>query len=320
MNVIFFGTPEFAVFSLRAIVEHKSSSAPVHTIRAVVTQPDKKKGRTLKAVLPPVKLAALEYGIDVMQPESIKTEEFKNAIIAYKPDIIVVVAYGKIMPAGLLSLPVFGCVNVHPSLLPKYRGAAPIQWAIARGEVQTGVCTMQMDEGMDTGAVYKCVLVDIKEDDTYASLSKRLAQIGGTLLVETIDAIAVGSIGLTKQASVGVSMAPPVRKEDGLINWQMSATEIANRTRGFDPWPCTYTYINGKRVKLLSVVPLLDDLSTSKEVPGTIIKKDKEGFYIKTGEGIISIKELQPEGKKTMDYKAFLQGRLNHEGDALYVG
>ncbi len=297
MNIVFFGTPNFAVPSLNVLVRSK------HNVRLVVTQPDKRKGRSKKLGPPPVKEFAEKNYLKVLQPENIKDEEFLNSLGQLDPDVIVVVAYGKILPPDILRLPKWGCINIHASLLPKYRGAAPIQWAIINGEKESGVTTMLMDEGLDTGQILLTKIISIYDSDTYESLSLRLSTLGAEVLLETLEAIEKNEIHPSKQKGT-TSYARPLKKEDGLVDWSKSARDVYNFIRGLYPWPCAYTFINGERVKIIKALPV-----EGKGVAGRIIIDEGKNLLIGTSNGLLSIIELQPEGKKPMTSRAYLSGR-----------
>jgi methionyl-tRNA formyltransferase len=296
MRIVFFGTPLFAVPSLAALLGSQEE------VVAVVTQPDKRKGRNRILSPPPVKELALKKGIEVLQPKSMKDPLFLDELYNLKPDIIVVVAYGKILPLQVLELPPRGCINVHASLLPKYRGAAPIQWAIINGEKKTGVTTMMMDEGLDTGDILLQEETEIYETDNSETVGKRLADIGGSLLIETIQKIKWGSVKPVPQTGTP-GFAPPLKKEDGNIPWSKTADDIFNFVRGMFPWPCAYCYLNKERIKITKVKAL-----EGYGIAGRVEKSDEE-LLVGTGKGLISVIELQPEGKKLMSGKEFLMGR-----------
>jgi methionyl-tRNA formyltransferase len=301
MRIVFFGTPLFALPSLTAIIQSEEE------IIAVVSQPDKRKGRNRISSPPPVKKLALERGIKILQPLNIKEPLFLDELSNLIPEIIVVVAYGKILPTQILKLPSHGCINVHASLLPKYRGAAPIQWAIINGEKKTGITTMLMDEGLDTGDILLQEETEISDDDNTETLSKRLAGIGALVLMKTIQGLKNGSIQPTPQVG-SPSYAPSFKKNDGRITWSKTAVEIFNFIRGMYPWPCAYCYLNKERIKITAARVL-----EGSGLPGRIEKVGEE-FIVGTGDGLILIIELQPEGKKLMSAKAFLQGRRFTKG------
>ncbi len=296
MSIVFFGTPRFSVPALKKLLEADER------ISLVVTQADRIGGRGHRPIPPPVKLYASEQGIKVLQPESLRTEEFISALRDVHPEFIIVVAYGKILPTELLSLPERGCINLHASLLPKYRGAAPIQWAIINGESVTGVTTMLMDEGLDTGDILLQRKVPIRDDDNYLSLSERLADAGAGLLVETIRGMRQGIIKPTPQEGEP-SYAPIIKREDGRINWHLSAVEIHNRVRGLYPWPCAFTYLRGRLLKILRT-----EVVDGSAEAGTVARKGKREFLVGTGRGLLSIRELQLEGRKPVKIEEFLNG------------
>jgi methionyl-tRNA formyltransferase len=301
MRIVFFGTPLFAVPALKALFRSRED------VTAVVTQPDRRKGRDRLPSAPPVKELAAGKGIEVLQPVKIKDPDFLDRLYTIKPEIIVVVAYGKILPVQILNLPPHGCINVHASLLPKYRGAAPIQRAIINGEEKTGVTTMLMDKGLDTGDILLQEETDIYDDDDAETLGRRLADIGASLLIKTIEKIKGGSDRPVPQTGLP-SYAPPLKKEDGRINWSNSAIDIVNFVRGLYPWPCAYCYLNKERIKIIKAKAL--------EGPGTAGRIDKSGdaLVVGTGKGLISVVELQPEGKRPMTAGEFIAGRRLKEG------
>jgi len=276
-----------------------------------VTQTDKLKGRGHKVSSPPVKTAALEAGIKVVQPDTLRGENFIDSLRFLKPEFIVVIAYGKILPAAILEMPRNGCVNVHASLLPKYRGAAPIAWAILRGEEKTGITTMRMDEGVDTGPILLQQETDISQDDTAESLSITLARGGASLLIETLKGIRNSSVKPRSQSGEA-SYAPPLRKEDGLIDWSRSAVEINNFVRAMQPWPSAYCMLEGERVTVLKAEAL-----EGSGLPGSVIRTSKGELLVGTGGGLISLLELKPSGKRPMPASAFLLGRRIMEGMVL---
>lgn len=302
MRIIFMGTPDFAEKSLEAIYNSK------HEIIAVVTNPDRPKGRGMKMVASPVKEFALSKNLPIYQPEKIrKNEEFINTIKELKPDVICVVAYGKILPKEILEIPKLGCINVHGSLLPQYRGAAPIQWAIINGDKITGVTTMYMDVGMDSGDMILKEETEIGVDETTGELWDRLAEIGAKLLVKTLKQIEAGTAPRIKQGEE-FTIAPMLEKEMSKINWKdKSAKEIKNLVRGLNPIMGTYSFLDGKKIKIWKVEILPEENNNAEN--GTVIKADaKEGLYIKAKEGIISVLEIQGENAKRMNIKDFLRG------------
>lgn len=302
MNVVFMGTPDFAVESLAKIYESG------HNIEAVISQPDKPSGRGMKLLPTPVKEYALSKNLKVYQPTKLrKNTEFIDELKALKPDVIVVVAYGKILPQDILDIPKFGCINVHGSLLPKYRGSAPIQWAIINGEEKTGITTMYMDAGMDTGDMILKSEVAIEKNDTYGTLYEKLKKIGGKLIVETLEKIADG-MALREKQSEDFTIAPMIEKEMGNIDWNKSAVEIRNLIRGLNPVPGAYTNLDDKRMKIW-MAEVMPDIIGNEAVPGMIIKADeKEGFLVVTGDGILKITELQMPNSKKMKAEDYFRG------------
>ena len=307
------GTPEFAVPSLKVLLDRGED------IVCVVTQPDRPKGRGRKIMEPPVKKLALQASIPVLQPENVKTDDFLAELRTYEPDIIGLTAYGKILPESILNLPPLGTINVHGSLLPKYRGAAPIQLALINGETETGVTIMQMDEGMDTGDILLQEKLHIEPEDTAGSLSVKMADLGGEALGTALDLLRANKLKPIKQDNNLASFAPPLTKKDGLVDWSHSAVQISCQIRGLDPWPTTYTTLSGKRLRLFS--PEVADrslcLSCSVSAPGIICMADRYGLLIATGDGCLAIKEIQAEGSKRMSVDAYLSGRSIQTGTLL---
>ncbi len=303
MALVFFGTPQFAVPSLRALLDSGEELA------LVVTQPDRVKGRGHVLAAPPVKEVALATGLAVSQPARIRDEEFYRELSLLDPEFIVVVAYGKILPREVLNIPRRGCINVHASLLPRYRGAAPIQRALMNGEKVTGITTMLMDEGLDTGDVLLSSHEDITEKDNAETLAIRLSALGARTLIETLRGLRDGTIRPVPQKGEA-SFAPPLTKDEGKIDWNMSAEEIQNLVRGTYPWPGAYCDIKGHRVRLVRVRSL-----EGIGQPGRIEKASGGEILIGTGRGLLMIEELQPEGKRVMSAGAFLAGRrlVSHE-------
>ncbi len=298
-RIIFMGTPAFAVPSLTAMLDHGEQ------VVAVVTQPDRPRGRGRKPAPPPVKETALAAGLPVLQPTAIKTEAFRRQIGEFQPDLIVVCAYGRILPGPLLRLPPLGTINVHGSLLPKYRGAAPIQWAIIRGETETGITIMQMDEGLDTGDILLPGAMPIELDDTAGTLAAKMAELGGRLLVEALDRLRAGTLTPVPQDDSQATLAPPLKKEDGHIDWSRPAAAIGCLIRGLDPWPSAYSFVNGKRLRLFAPRPVAEPVA---EPPGTVVRADREGLTVAAGDGVVVIREIQREGGRRMPVATFLQG------------
>jgi len=306
MKIVFMGTPSFAVPSLKVLIENN------YDVIAVVTQKDKPKGRKQLITPPEVKVEALKYGIPVFQPEKVRQEDFIRELEELRPDLIVVVAFGQILPVRVLKIPSIGCINVHASLLPKYRGAAPIQWAIINGEEETGVTTMWMDEGMDTGDIFMQERIKIKEYWTSEDLALELSKIGAELLLKSIKEIEKGNILKIPQNNAEATYAPILKKEHGLISWGKSAKEIYNLIRGTYPWPGAYTYLKGQEVKIWKA-RYMEDLSGG---PGKIIKIVKnEGILVGTGNGALLITEIQTSGGKRMKAFDYVLGHPLSEGD-----
>ncbi len=300
MRLVFMGTPDFAVASFEALLK---SDNPVV---GVVTQPDRPKGRGQILTPSPVKLLAQRQQIPLLQPLKMKDPEFLQTLAEWKPDLIAVAAFGRILTSTILSLPARGCINVHGSLLPKYRGAGPIQWAIINGETETGITTMLMDEGMDTGAMLLQEAIPITPDDTADTLSLRLAELGGRLLVETIDRLKAGTLAPRPQDASHVTFAPLLKKEDGAIDWTLPATALANRVRGLSPWPGAYTTVTGGDRWAIWRARALPGPATTP--PGTIIAVTTDAIHVATGEGILAVMELQPTNSRRMAVSQYLAG------------
>jgi methionyl-tRNA formyltransferase len=300
MRLVFMGTPDFAATSLDALLKSDDS------VVGVITQPDRPKGRGQVLTPSPVKLLAQREQIPLLQPLKMKDPEFLQALAEWKPDLIVVAAFGRILPPAILSLPPLGCINVHGSLLPKYRGAGPIQWAIINGETETGITTMLMDEGMDTGAMLLQKAIPIIADDTAGTLSPRLAEIGGKLLVETIVQLKNGTLVPRPQDSSHATLAPLLKKEDGVIDWALPATALANRVRGLAPWPGAYTTAaGGERWTIWRTLVLPGPVT---KPPGVVIAITTEAIHVATGEGVLAVMELQPANSRRMAVSQFLSG------------
>jgi len=300
MRLIFMGTPDFAATSLEALL--KSDDAVV----GVVTQPDRPKGRGQILTPSPVKLLALRAQIPLLQPLKMKDPEFLQALAGWKPDLIAVAAFGRILPPAILSLPPRGCINVHGSLLPKYRGAGPIQWAIINGERETGITTMLMDEGMDTGAMLLQEAIPITSDDTADTLSPRLAELGGRLLVETITRLKAGTLVPRPQDSSLATLAPLLKKEDGVIDWTLPGTALGNRIRGLSPWPGAYTAVTGgDRWTICRALALPGPVT---KPPGVVVAVTNEAIHVATGEGVLAVMEVQPANSRRMAVSQYLAG------------
>lgn len=308
MKIIFMGTPDFSVGTLEALV------GAGHEVVLAVTQPDKPKGRGKEMQYTPVKECAMKYQIPVYQPKRIRDVECIETLRQYEADIMVVVAFGQILPKEILEMTPYGCVNVHASLLPKYRGAAPIQWAIIDGEKVTGVTTMQMDEGLDTGDMLLKTEVIVEEKETGGTLHDKLADAGAKLCVETLERLEKGDVLAIPQGETTTSYAKMLDKKLGAINWCKSAEEIERLIRGLNPWPSAYTNWNDKVMKIWDAK--VTNQSTDA-VPGTIVKVDKDSFAVQTGAGLLEVYELQIPGKKRMDAGAFMRGYQIREGERL---
>ena len=299
MRIVFMGTPDFSVPVLEALLKAG------HEIAGVVTQPDKPKGRGKAVLMTPVKEKALEHGLSVYQPLKARTPQFVEILKGLKPDVMVVVAFGQILTKEVLMIPPMGCVNVHASLLPKYRGAAPIQWAIIDGEKETGVTTMMMDEGIDTGDMLEKTVIPVADDETGDSLHAKLSEAGAKLIVSTLKKLQDGTAVRTPQSDEGTCYAKMLKKDMGDIDWTMDAAAIERLVRGLNSWPGTYTSWNGKTLKIWK------EKAVDQEYEGAcgeVVYKDKDTILVKTGNGCLSLLELQPQGKKRMAADAFLRG------------
>lgn len=308
MKVIFMGTPDFSVGTLRALAEAG------HDIVLAVTQPDKPKGRGKAMQAPPVKEAALELGIEVYQPRRVREPECVAYLKKYQADIIVVVAFGQILPREILDMPRFGCVNVHASLLPKYRGASPIQWAVINGERVTGVTTMRMDEGLDTGDIILQREVVLDQKETGGSLFDKLSEVGAALCVETLEAIEAGTAVYRRQDHEAATRTGLIRKEFGEIDWCRPARELECLIRGLNPWPSAYTWLGGKTLKLWDASVREENTDASA---GTVVEVTKKSVAVQTGDGLLVLDEVQLSGKKRMPCDAFLRGCPVELGDRL---
>lgn len=312
MRIVFMGTPDFAVGSLQALAE-----CGKYEIVGVVTQPDRPKGRGNKVIMTPVKEYALSQGYEVYQPQRVKTPEFVEVLHDLQPDLIVVAAFGQILSQEILSMPKYGCINVHASLLPKYRGAAPIQYAIIKGEKESGVTIMQMDIGMDTGDMLEKVVVPIGEETTMGELHDSLRAAGAKLLLTTIEKIIDGTVVAEKQNDEEATYASLLDRSMECIDWTKSAEEVHNLIRGFNPAPSTFTKLpNGKSLKLWG--SRLASMSADAAA-GTVVQVGKHSFFVACGTGVVEITEVQPESKKRMPAQVFINGRGVAEGDVLGV-
>ena len=308
MKIIFMGTPKLSVGTLKALIEAG------HEVVLAVTQPDKPKGRGKEMQYTPVKEAALGYGIKVYQPKKIRDAQCIEEIRKYEADVMVVIAFGQILPKSILEMAPYGCINVHASLLPKYRGAAPIQWAVIDGEKVSGVTTMQMDEGLDTGDMLLKKEIVLDEKETGGSLHDKIAEEGAKLCVETLKALKAGELKPQKQGDSPTNYARMLDKTMGNINWEDSAQKIERLIRGLNPWPSAYTDWNGRVMKLWQADVYKEE---SSHAPGTIVRVEKDGFFVQTGDGLLKVTELQIPGKKKMDAGAFLRGCSIKTGEIL---
>ncbi|MGD9852384.1 MAG: methionyl-tRNA formyltransferase [Nitrospirales bacterium] len=315
MNVVFMGTPYFAVPTLQQLVDSEFK------VTGVVCQPDRPQGRGQKIQIGPVKSLALARHIPIVQPLKMKDPAFLEILQSWNPEVLVVAAFGRILPSQILQLPPRGCLNVHGSLLPKYRGAGPIQWAVINGDRETGITIMKMDEGMDTGAILSQETVAIGPEETSGELGVRMADVGGVLLLRTLRDWVAGGVSPQPQNDQKATLAPLLKKEDGMLDWTLSAGELACRIRGLSPWPGAYTFFQKHRLVLWKAEKSdlgpdelgLGSDDTSVE-PGTIIAVTKQRMFVKTGKGHLSILELQPANKKRMPVDQFLAGHRLEPG------
>lgn len=301
MKLVFMGTPDFAATILESLI------ASSHEILAVVTQPDKKKGRGHELSCSPVKELAVRNGLKIYQPVKVKEQQFLDIMNELKPDAIVVAAFGQILPKALLDIPRFGCINVHASLLPKYRGAAPIQYAILDGEKETGITIMHMDEGLDTGDIILQESLTIEPDETGGSLFDKMAKLGASLILKALEQIENGTATRTKQDNEKASYVKMITKEMGKLDFSYPAVKLERMIRGLNPWPSAYTFIDGKTLKIWNADVEEDDKNINAQ-PGEIVELRKDAIVVKTGIGKLVIKELQLEGKKRLPADAFLRG------------
>jgi methionyl-tRNA formyltransferase len=308
LRVLFFGTPEIAVPTLRALTQ-------VCEVVAVVCQPDKAVGLTKQPQPPPVKVAATELGIVVHQPSKVRTPEFVAWVGEQRADVAVVFAYGRILIKAVLDAPRLGCVNFHASLLPKYRGAAPIQWAIVRGEHETGISVMLMDEGMDTGPVYLQRTVAIGPNETAEQLGQRLAELGASMAKQELLEVLAGKHQVVPQDNEQATLAPILQKTHGLIDWEQSALQVHNQVRGLFPWPGGYTHLQGKMLKIIEAKVVDSEAGLwMQEAPGSVVRADKSGIWVRCGQGLVSIDRAQMEGRKALDSAALVAGRTLQVG------
>ena len=312
MKIIYMGTPDFAVAPLEAILKAG------HEVTAVVTQPDRQKGRGREVQYSPVKECALSYGIPVLQPLKIKEKDAVEELRKYPADIFVVAAFGQLLSEEILNMPRFGCINIHASLLPAYRGAAPIQWCVINGEEKTGVTIMQMAKGMDTGDILLQKEVVLDEKETGGSLFDRLMETGAELIVEALPKIEAGELIPVVQKEELATYAGKITKDMGNIDFTKAAVTIERLIRGLNPWPSAFTHYKGKILKIWEADVVSECVNAENPVPGTVIAMDKESFTLATGEGALRIRSLQPEGKKRMSCAEFMRGYEVKVGEALH--
>jgi len=305
LRIIFMGTPDFAVPTLEALLNGPDR------VLAAVSQPDRPKGRGRKLVAPPVKELARQHKIPVLQPTKIKTDDFLEELTRYRPDLLVVAAYGRILPPQLLTLAPHGCINVHGSLLPRHRGAAPIQWAVIKGDEEVGVTVMQMDVGMDTGAILLKRSIIPAPDETAGSLFPKIAALGSEALMDTLEMLGNGCLAPEKQDNSLATDAPMLSKLDGLVDWSRSAEDIDRLIRGLDPWPTAFCAVNGRKLQLYKPEVVF---FSNNHPPGTLLRADREGLLVSTSKGCLLIKEVKPEGKKRMSVEAYLNGHQLEAG------
>mgnify|MGYP001336614638 CR=1 FL=1 len=312
MNIVFMGTPQFAVPSLLQLVDNG------YSIKGVVTQPDRPKGRKRILTPPPIKEAAVQRGLPVMQPERLRTPEAINELAAWQPDLIITAAYGQILPKEVLDMPRLGCINVHASLLPKYRGGAPIHHAIINGESETGVTLMYMAEGLDTGDMIASKAVQISDEDNVGTMFVKLADVGAELLIQTLPDIIAGRAPRIPQDESQATYAPNITREQERIDWNRSAREIFNQVRGLNPWPVAYTTWNGEVLKIWQCLEVSEDVNDGAAVvPGTVLDLSTDGVTVSCGEGAVRITQLQPAGKKAMPVSDFVRGGKMAKGTVL---
>jgi len=311
LRIVFMGTPELACASLSALM-----AAPGLQVVAVVTQPDRPKGRDLKLTPSPVKELASRAGLPVLQPERSRSEAFLSELSGLAPDLIAVAAFGQILPRAILDLPHFGCLNVHTSLLPKYRGAAPIQWAILNGEVETGVTIMKMDEGLDTGAILSQARTPIEVQDDSETLHDRLATLGAQLLVKTIQSFIAGDLTPVPQPAEGATHAPKIKKQDGRLSWNEPCLSVWNRVRALTPWPGAFTFLPSQpRPRLLKIWQA--QTAESSGAPGEVLRADDSGIYVACGVGSLRILTVQLEGGRRLSAVQFLAGHSLKPGQVI---
>jgi len=303
MKLIYMGTPPFAVPPFESLI------SAGHDLAAIVTRIDKPAGRGKTITQPAVKLAAQVHRITVLQPRRVREPEFIEVLRSYQPDAIIVAAYGQILPTSILTLPKLGCINIHASLLPSYRGAAPINWAIINGEQQAGITIMQMDEGMDTGAILLQEAILVSPEDTAGTLTEKLSQLGSTMIVKALTLAGSGGLTPRTQDNSGATLAPLLKKTDGLIDWTGSANMIHNRIRGMNPWPGAYTFLDSRMIKILR-----SEAAGGSEEPGRLFQRDNNTLEAGTGSGMLRILDIQLEGKRPMSAGEFLRGQRGVAG------
>lgn len=306
MKIVFMGTPEFAVGALTKL--HEAG----HEITLVVTQPDRPKGRSRELAFSPVKEEALRLGLEVFQPERIKRPENIEVLKKYEADVFVVAAFGQILSKEILEMPKYGCINIHASLLPMYRGAAPIQWAILNGEKEAGVTIMQMDEGLDTGDMLLSLSIPIEPDDTGDSLHDKLAILGSSLIVEALDKLEKGELERKPQPEGPLFYAKMIQKDDGKLDFTLSAAELDRKIRAYQSWPGAFTYLDNVLVKITKA--LVSDEQTDA-LTGEVVNVTKTGIFVQTGNGLLEITRIKPQGKKEMSVHDYLLGRKINIGD-----
>ena len=311
LKIVFMGTPDFAVPALDALVRANISVA------CCVTQPDRAKGRGGRLAMPPVKKYAVEHGIPVLQPDNVRDKACVQALRAFQADFFVVAAFGQILPQGVLDLPRYGCINIHASLLPRFRGAAPIQHALLEGDRETGITIMKMDAGCDTGDILLQERIPITDDDTGGTLFEKLSALGAQMIVKALPDIASGALSGKPQDPALATDAPKLSKEMGTIDWNGKTSGIVRRIRAFDPWPGAATTLARKTLKVLSAREETNVQTEPDLVPGCVLSATKQGLFVKTGDGVLRILRLKPEGKKAMDVSAFLNGNPLESGTVL---
>ena len=299
MRIVFMGTPDFSVPTLESLIDSR------HQVAAVVTQPDKPRGRGKEILMSPVKEAAIKHKIPVFQPVRARDDAFVEELRRLSPDVAVVIAFGQILSRELLQIPVYGCVNIHASLLPRYRGAAPIQWAVINGDEETGLTTMMMDEGMDTGDMLEKLVVPLNPKETGGSLFDRLSLLGGDLILSTLDKLEAGTIQRIPQDHDKATYVKKISKASGEIDWAQDAAYIERFIRGMAPWPSAYTFLEGKMLKIWAAKTLMDE---SGRPCGEVLDTSEKGIKVQTGKGMLMITSIQLEGRKRMDTAAFLRG------------